>query len=243
MIREHTSGIYKIFLGNNFYYHGQSSNLKKREQQHMRELKGKYHRNKKLQFIYNKYEKFDFRILLFCDVKNLNFYEQQLLDGYIDDPKCCNIAGCAEASARGVKRTVDVKEKKSDSMKQYFKDNPEALRAFREVNVGRVPTKETREKLAKARKLFYQNNPDASTNRVYKTCNRNKKPVIVISPSGEKLVFSSEVEASKCLQIKRGTINSWILGKRKPNKSSAYRGYKFEHTPQVAVNTSINGGV
>jgi group I intron endonuclease len=76
-------GIYKIenIVTGDFYI-GQSINLKNRRYQHFYELKKNKHKNKYLQNSFNKYgkENFKFFILLYCDINNLTFYEQLLVD-------------------------------------------------------------------------------------------------------------------------------------------------------------------
>jgi len=57
------SGIYKIVnLVNDKIYIGSSINLKNREKDHFKDLKGNYHSNRYLQYAFNKYGENNFRI-------------------------------------------------------------------------------------------------------------------------------------------------------------------------------------
>jgi len=65
-------------------YIGSGKNLKRRKNDHFLLLRKNIHYNIHLQKSYNKYGKdnFNFEILLFCDKKNLIFYEQSIIDYY-----------------------------------------------------------------------------------------------------------------------------------------------------------------
>jgi group I intron endonuclease len=58
--------------------------LTRRKAQHLCALRGNTHRNRHLQSSFNKYgeENFVYRILMVCDVENLVFFEQVVLDKY-----------------------------------------------------------------------------------------------------------------------------------------------------------------
>jgi len=79
------SGIYQIrnILNNNIYV-GSSINLRKRKNRHFSELALNKHYNSHLQSSYNKYGKnnFIFEILLICDSKYLEWYEQLIVDNW-----------------------------------------------------------------------------------------------------------------------------------------------------------------
>ena len=122
-------GIYTINIGEHFYF-GQAQNLAKRSTNHLSDLSRGKHRNKQLQNAYNKYGEFSFRVLLVCEVTELNRYEQRLLDLYQPLAKCANFATCAESSRRGAKLSEEHKE------------------ILREVSRTRVHTEEARAKMA-----------------------------------------------------------------------------------------------
>ena len=71
-------GIYMIKnLKNDNIYIGQSKNIEKRWKEHIKELNGNYHPNKKMQHDWNKYGKdyFEFSIVIECDIKELQELE------------------------------------------------------------------------------------------------------------------------------------------------------------------------
>ncbi len=71
-------GIYQIVnLINNKKYIGQSCRIRKRWVAHRRELNDKTHRNQYLERSWHKYgeDNFEFKVILYCDRKDLGFYE------------------------------------------------------------------------------------------------------------------------------------------------------------------------
>ena len=71
-------GIYAIIIDNK-YYIGQSVDIKRRWQEHRKDLKAGTHENKHLQNAYNKYGKAKFEILLECEKEKLNEFERYFI--------------------------------------------------------------------------------------------------------------------------------------------------------------------
>ena len=110
------TGVYQISIGDYFYI-GQSSDLKKRESNHLSYLKNGNHHNKFMQRVYDKYQSFSFTPLVYAEIKELNRIEQGLLDVYWGNKLCMNISKCAEAFARGLKKSEEHKLKLSEAQK------------------------------------------------------------------------------------------------------------------------------
>ena len=87
-----SSGIYRINLGNDWFYIGSSQDLENRGRRHLADLIAQRHRNSKMQAVYNKYEVYEFLVLSECLVKELLSNEQVLLDAHFTDGKCANLA-------------------------------------------------------------------------------------------------------------------------------------------------------
>ena len=104
-------GIYCIEnIQNNKKYIGSSIHCEKRRRRHFSELKNKKHKNKKLQYAYNKYgfDNFSFYVIEKVTDKNLLIEKEQF---YIDSLKpFYNINKIAD-SCLGVKRSKATKEK------------------------------------------------------------------------------------------------------------------------------------
>ena len=113
------TGLYQISIGNYFYI-GQSQDLKKREIKHLSMLKKGTHYNLKMQNIYNKYQDFHFQETLFCSIDELNDQEQRLLDMFWGADGCMNLAKDAEAPQRGLKRSEETKSKISKAKKGVY---------------------------------------------------------------------------------------------------------------------------
>ena len=80
------SGIYKITnLINGKIYIGSSINLKRRMNEHLRELRLNIHSNKRLQNSYNKYgeENFKTEVVEYCDINKVREREQFYIDNYL----------------------------------------------------------------------------------------------------------------------------------------------------------------
>lgn len=106
------TGIYIIsWINNEYFYVGQTQSFKQRKYQHWNNLKNQKHRNPRLQHVYNKYGEPLFQILEKCEVGELVQQEQLYLDLLFDDPNCLNLARYAETSMRGLKHSVETKNK------------------------------------------------------------------------------------------------------------------------------------
>lgn len=109
-----SSGIYQIKNKiNGKLYIGSAVDLLKRKSHHFWHLRKGIHGNGHLQSAYNKYghDAFSFEILLFCDRKDLVFYEQTVIDGFAthDRDVGYNLRIIANTNA-GTKRTLEQRE-------------------------------------------------------------------------------------------------------------------------------------
>ena len=103
------SGVYQILnTVNGKRYIGQASNLKKRQQQHMCDLRTGRHTGTKLQRAFTKHgeDAFEFKVLLICTPEMLTFYEDRCIVGFdtiINGYNICPAGG----SSLGVKRSAE----------------------------------------------------------------------------------------------------------------------------------------
>lgn len=124
MNKNHNTGIYKITNSvTGKCYVGSASTIKKRCKQHFSLLEKKSHHSIKLQRSYNKYGKdnFIFSVILFCEKKDLIFYEQQCIDFFNSEKLGYNMNPIAGSSI-GVKRTEEQKKLTSEIMKEKWND-------------------------------------------------------------------------------------------------------------------------
>ena len=138
------SGIYIIHNPkSNKIYIGQAQNIPERWTKHRRALKGGYHKNKHLQSAWNKYgaKTFQFRILEYCPIEQLDEREQHYLDIYIPKGACYNIALEAGAPTRGRKHSEERLQQLSNAWK-----------GERNPNFGKTLSAETRNKISAAKK-------------------------------------------------------------------------------------------
>ncbi len=116
------SGIYQLTIGPRTRYYGQAQDLRAREYNHFHFLRKGTHHNRHLQASFNKHgeDALAFKTLLVCEIDELNRYEQQLLDVHHGTPGCANVAKCAEAPGRGLKRSEETLEKLRRIQKAYW---------------------------------------------------------------------------------------------------------------------------
>jgi group I intron endonuclease len=153
------SGIYKITnIINNKCYIGSAININKRWAVHRNSLLFNKHHSIYLQRVYNKYgiTQLKYEVLLYCDKKDLLFYEQRAIDTYKPEYNLCKIAG----SPAGRKASEETKAKMRAARKNISDETRAKLSAAGKgrisPNKGKSPSKETREKLSiagKARKM------------------------------------------------------------------------------------------
>lgn len=123
------SGVYKITIGDYFYF-GSSRNLSRRRGDHIYKLKLGIHGNRFMQRAFNKTKDFSFVVLRYLDEKLLFEEEQKLIDAHSNERNCLNISTVADCPSRCDKFRKRLSEK----------------------NKTRVWTNDMREKAARAKK-------------------------------------------------------------------------------------------
>lgn len=130
-------------------YIGSAINIHKRWREHLNDLRNERHKNKKLQFHFNKYGEADlqFTVLCGCDPADLLSQEQFYIDAFNPWFNVCPTAG----NSLGRKLSEATKKKISDSHKGKHTGRPmseETRRKLREAQKNRKPmSEETREKI------------------------------------------------------------------------------------------------
>lgn len=129
------SGIYRIDLGNDWFYGGSSTNLDQRHRNHLRELRADRHNNQIMQGCFNKYGVFEFVIVGLCPPSDILFLEQVWLDKNFLHPKCVNICRVAGNTA-GYKHSIAALNK----MSEHAKTSPAAIAHQTELHNARIGT-------------------------------------------------------------------------------------------------------
>lgn len=156
LVMKNNSGVYKITnMTNNKVYIGSSSNIKLRLYRHSRALSQNKHANKHLQAAYNLVgkENFIFVVLLYCDNKDLLFYEQRAIDMYKPEYNICTLAG----SCLGIKHSNEAKAK------------------ITAAQLGRVVSEETRTKISLSHSGMKSTNEAKEKQALAKLGNTNAK--------------------------------------------------------------------
>lgn len=147
-MKKYNCGIYKIENKiNGKMYIGSSSKLNNRISEHFRLLNTNRHRNKYLQNSYIKYgrENFKFQILLYCDKKNLIYYEQCFMDS-CDFNMLYNIRKKADSNI-GIKLSIETRKKLS-IVRSGRKLKEETKKRISEAHKGKKLSEKTKRKLS-----------------------------------------------------------------------------------------------
>jgi group I intron endonuclease len=147
------SGIYRIDLGNGWFYIGSSADLITRKNQHYRELKCKIHGNRKMQNCWNKYGIFSFTVLQECEISKLLSLEQLQIDKHFNDKKNVNLTPTA-GSPLGYVHTAETRANMSITRKgrRHSSETRAKISASQKGRKGRIPSASTRLKISAAGK-------------------------------------------------------------------------------------------
>lgn len=93
---ERKTGVYQIWLGD-YYYFGSAEDCDDRcLKEHLSALKCGTHRNKKMQNVFDKYQTFEYQIVVECDDRDTAYaWEQGFIDTHIGLQKCLNLNASA----------------------------------------------------------------------------------------------------------------------------------------------------
>jgi|WetSurSiteA1Bulk_404760.scaffolds.fasta_scaffold00089_15 group I intron endonuclease len=161
-------GIYAIenILNHNIYI-GQASNIRKRKNLHFHKLAKNKHENSHLQNSFKKYgeKNFIFKILLYCEIPELTYYEQSIVNTF-NPNSLYNIRLECVNSPVGTKFSEERRNKARESSKGNKNmlgkhHSEESKRKMSESRKGKVFSKEHRENMGKAKKGIHsgKNNP------------------------------------------------------------------------------------
>ena len=152
------SGIYKLTINNKFYI-GSSKNIGIRLSKHLLDLERNLHHSIYLQRAWNKYQNINIEIIEICDntIEREQYYINTLQPHF---NLCKNATNC-----NGIKRSENHKNKISEhhkNNKEYWDNvyanriinhSDETKEKIRTASIGRQFSKETRNKISKAKVL------------------------------------------------------------------------------------------
>ena len=199
------SGIYRIELGNGWFYIGSSVDLRRREVAHRTDLCSFRHCNDKMQKCWNKYHVFIFSVLELCAEHELITKEQLLLNKYFADTKNLNLAPNAQNCA-GIKHTDATKKIVSDS----HKSSPLVAAHIKKLailNKGRIKT----ELVRKATSESLKKSPRAIAQR--EAMNKNKVGIPRSLATKEKLSDAGKAYWAK-VRIQKLAMEEMDYGKK-----------------------------
>lgn len=198
--------VYEIQIGP-YKQIGSTSNLKKRMNDHLRELISQTHTNSFMQFVYNKYKTFAYLILKECETREEAYKEEQLLlDMHYKKPGYMMLQKSAHGSSSG-KDCIVYGIKRPDQSKRMKENNP-------------MKNQETVKKISEKLKVVY------GTEEMRKRCSdvwteeKRKKQSVNKSGSGNGRahkvicletgkIFDTINDACAYFNRTRGTICDW----------------------------------
>lgn len=189
------SGIYKIKIGPYFYW-GQSSNLVKRQYEHMRTLSLNEHSNPKMQNVYNKYQTFEFVVVDELIPEPLDDQEQMYLDLIYGDEYCLNLSRDAQSVMRGRSHSDETKKLMSSKKQEIYDGDKNPF-------YGKTHTESSRKKMSQSQS---------------KRSGSPHSRQVTISYSGKVMTFDSVTAAGRHLGVAQSTINGWITRGTKPKQ-------------------------
>lgn len=191
------SGVYRIDLGNGWFYLGSAYDLREREGRHRRELGRGVHCNKIMQRAFDKYGAFKFVVLGRYPIDVLLQREQELLDAHCGQQKCANIALLAGNPMAGLKHSDAARAK------------------IRATHIGKKKSPEHRAKLS-AYQTGKKASDDARANMSVAKKGHTVSPATRAKISAAKTGVKRSVEA-------RAAISAGSMGRKMPPFTTEHR--------------------
>ena len=139
-------GIYKMYWDNNdYYYYGQSVNLRSRFSGHLYDMKKNKHNNSRIQNVYNKYGKPKFEICELCSPEELNHKEGLYLKEHFGKDNCCNLTQDSYSCKQRARNEVCI-----NKLIEYTKSKD--IKGSKNPFYGMKHSEETKRLISEARK-------------------------------------------------------------------------------------------
>jgi group I intron endonuclease len=181
-----TCGIYEIWIGD-YFYQGSSVDIERRMYEHKRALKNNVHINTKMQRIFNKYQSFQYHILVECDPATVLSWEQDYLNANWGDPQFMNLNSYADKPTNPI----------------YWK--------------GKKFSEEHKAKLSEASRgkkhgpMSDEHKAKVSTaKRAQNLKGHNRKKILC-----NGTVYESQLDLAKFLGVGHQTVSRWLAGTRR----------------------------
>lgn len=210
-------GIYKLYWdNNNYYYFGQSSDLKTRLRKHIESLKRGDHHNRIIQRIYNKYGNPIIEVVEFCNINELCEKEQYYID---KNPGnfLCNLCPVSESSL-GYRFTEEQKKNVGNSVIGRFQSDEKRKKCSQPGVLngmfGKKHSEETRNKLKLSHIGRVYNKGYTLSDEAKKNISNGNigKIKVIHSITGE--VYESIAALSKKINVDSSSLAKKLKGKR-----------------------------
>jgi group I intron endonuclease len=198
-MKEKISCIYKIGnILNGKFYIGQTINFYQRKIQHLSKLRRNQHCNPHFQSAWNKYgeENFEFKIILYCEPSELNYYEQKMVD--IWNPEY-NICKECISNHSDMPVSEETRKKLSDAHKGYI-FSEESKKKMSESAKGKKMSEEAKRKMSEAkkgRKHSEEHIRKCSISRMGHPTSEETKRKLSIANSGHQLTEEQKKKKSE----------------------------------------------
>lgn len=251
------TGIYKITIGDNFYF-GSAVNLTNRRRQHYSELKRGTHSNQWMQRAFSKHQQFSFEIIETCDLAALLEREQSHISEHFTNPKCMNISPTA-GNCVGVKHSEAARLNMSKAhiglMLGMFHPlygkprSDETKNKIRKARLGKryseiqkanhskaMRKKSTRLKISKAHtgKKHSAEHIEKRASKLRGELNPKSRGAWVLLPSMRLVQAKTLTELATKIDVRRIDLNRWLNGSRKWPGTSYFNGEKNKQLAGIA---------
>ena len=160
------AGVYKLTVGDMIYW-GSTKNLNHRKSKHRADLIKGRHCNRILQNAFDKFQTYQFDIIVELDNADERAeWEQELIDVWFGSEKCANILSNVGAtpSHKGKVRSKETRAKMSARKRKHSSHSEETKARISASKKGHKHSIETRTKMSEARKLYHIHNSLQKTN-------------------------------------------------------------------------------
>lgn len=211
------SGVYQILnKANGKIYIGSSANLIKRKNEHFRLLKKNKHKNRYLQFSFNKNPNvFKFKVIEYVALSSLLIREQFYLDRYFDNQNSCYNMNPRSESSKGRISTNIKKVYMFNKQGQKINEFSSILEASKITGISSASISLCANGKLKSAGGFIWSSLEKATTPIYKRKRPERTTRKIISPENKIISFTNLSKFCEENNLSYGSIRDVLYGRRK----------------------------
>lgn len=211
------SGVYQILNeGNGKIYIGSSTNLAKRKNEHFRLLRKNKHKNRYLQFSFNKNpDVFKFKVIEYVSLCSLLIREQFYLDKYFDNQESCYNMNPKSESSKGRTPRNTKKVYMFNKKGQKIDEFSSILEASKITDINTASISLCANGKLKSAGGFMWSKFEKAKTPIYKRKRPERTTRKIISPESEIISFTNLSKFCEENNLSYGSIRDVLYGRRK----------------------------